>query len=402
MTAKCVSCSVEADGKPLRDGSPALPRSWKRWPDGVRCAKCTSRSWTSTVSLFGFGLDKQGWNDIHEAWREARVIRNRCVEELRSRDSALYTGENLGKLAPDAAYLYPFACGLRSVLSASSVNQVSRDVVSRYKRERWQVRTGRAVFSSYRSDDAPIPVPTADWSLEHDGERFSVVFRLGQRRVAIKIKQGPMFARQLAALRDMHDGNALRQSLAVARCRKEADRRAGLVRILVTTTSLAQGTRECGGVLMVTTSPLCLLRYVFPSGVSRDIGGQDVRRFQAAYVSRMRGLKNDRKHLRASGHKDRIGRVAGAADGWCRKRDDYMRTRCQQIAADVVGVAARANCSTLDLDLRNKEFLREFPWHQLATCIKNSASRHQIEVAESVEEDAASAGVVEAPLEALA
>lgn len=248
MADPTIACSVtgrEAKTRPLTDGSPALPRGWKRLPSGEAISP---EGLAAQFDLRGVGLPVQavlpeGGEASADAWKGFRAaarlsgrqvagVFNLAVQRLLAADTepvAETNGKRKLPPAPAGSELYALARGEFPALDSQSAGSVLQKARAAYLGSRWGVRVTHKERPPFAKATTPVPIPDKDVRLSLvGGDRIPhATFRLAGRRFTVRLGTGPEWRRQLQQVRDLADGRLIGGEVKLVEKRVSGDTRNG-------------------------------------------------------------------------------------------------------------------------------------------------------------------------------
>jgi hypothetical protein len=309
---------------------------------------------------------------VKDGWAEATAAANWMMTELYGRD-VRRNGEQKMPRMP-RAYLYPEARLRFPKLASQTVVSIENRVQAAYRAARYEVVwTCAASLPVYRYP-LPLPVHNQSWEATTIADRPVVRVRLGDRRWNLRLKGGPRLKRQTEAYRQIVSGEAVRGELALYRIRAHHGKLTGRpngdqqVKYTVICKMVAwlprarsSGAHQPGGSLRVSTAGNALL-------VALDARDEHIWRYHGDHLRR-----------RIAEHRNRLARLADDqnTERWPTtsfadrrtaatvKYRNRMSSAIREIAAQLVGYAARRGCYALEYDDSITAFAPEFPYAAL-------------------------------------
>ena len=136
---------------------------------------------------------------LHQMWAATTQASNWMLTELFTRDVRRTTEEKMPRMG--FAYLYPEARVRFPILPSRSIAALEQAVKAKYRTRRYDV--------IWRCAASPFPVPNQAWSLAFVNEQPVVSLRVADLHGQMRLKGGPRYQRQLSALRDLDEGQAV-------------------------------------------------------------------------------------------------------------------------------------------------------------------------------------------------
>jgi hypothetical protein len=318
----------------------------------------------------------ENWAVFREAlkngWTEATAAANWMMTELYARDVRRNGDERMPRMA--RVYLYPEARLRFPRLASQTVVSIENHVQAAYRSVRYELLwTCIASLPTHRYP-LPLPVHNQSWEASMVEERPVVRVRIGDRWWSLRLKGGPRFKLQTQAYQQIVSGEAVRGELALYRKRahngKLVARPNGYQKVKYTVickmvawfprsqSSRANPTADC---LKVSTAGNMLLVALN----ARDervwrYHGDHLRRWVAEHRNRLGRFADDQKaeHWPAPSFADR--RTTATV-----KYRNRMSSAIREIAAQLVGYAARRGFFVLEYDDSITGFSPEFPYAAL-------------------------------------
>jgi len=187
-----------------------LPKGWKRQDDTVWCARCWSEQYVLRAVTVPVVVNLT-WTELntalHQMWAATTQASNWMLTELFTRDVRRTIEEKMPPMGP--VYLYPEARVRFPILPSRSIAALEQAVKAKYRARRYDVIWRCAASLSTYRYPTPFPVPNQAWSLAFVNEQPVVSLRVADLRVQMRLKGGPRYHRQLSALRDLDEGQAV-------------------------------------------------------------------------------------------------------------------------------------------------------------------------------------------------
>lgn len=382
----CDACSRQAKGT-------RPPPGWHR-TTAVLCPDCWGSRYVLRAITVPIAepLDGLTWDDfgadIREAWRETTRLSNWALRELAKADDP-------AEKKPPRIYLYPMAREKYPELPSKSVNSVLHAVERKYRDRRWDINRSAESLPTFRYP-TPFPIHNQGWKLEEDdGGRMILRFRLGDRRVAVRLRMGPEFKRQRAHLRSYLGGEAHKGELAIlGRWVQESSHRSGITvrrpgggntRRFRTMAKLClwvpvSDRKPLDGVLRVRTDPESFLVAVDQSDNVDPwvINADHVRRWVVAHRRRLDRFSDDQKHETRPAKRRR--KMNDAREVFVKKHRDRLDSFCHQASMWLAKYAARRRVSLVEMDTTDRSWVVEFPWFEFLEQVRWKLSERGIEL----------------------
>jgi hypothetical protein len=288
-------------------------------------------------------------------WAATTQASNWMMTELYARD-VRRQGEKMPPMA--RVYLYPEARERFPELPSAACAAIEQAAQRKYRALRYKlIWTCQVSLPTYRYP-VPYPIPANSWSIDIENTAPIVNVRLGDGRMRLRLKGGPHFRRQRAAIDQMIDGSATRGQMAlyekgkVLMCKmvswlpREKD-------------TIAADART--GTLMIRTANDSL---IVAANAKNDqlwtYHGDHIRRWSAEHRVQLQRWSDDHKaeHRPVPPFAER--RQAAAV-----KYRNRMNSACHEVAALVAGYAQRRRFAAVSYTDAVRDFCPTFPWYQL-------------------------------------
>jgi hypothetical protein len=391
-------CTCQRLGKTER-----LPHGWKRLGECVYCDRCWRERYTiRSVAMPVAEPIGVEWADFRDAlkqgWAQATTAANWMMTELYARDIRR-NGED--KMPPmGRVYLYPEARLRFPCLAPQTVVSIENAVQAAYRAARYEVVwTGARSLPTYRYP-LPLPVHNQSWEATIAEERPVVRVRLGDRWWELRLKGGPRFRWQTEAYRQIVSGQATRGELALYRVRAHDGKLDGRpngdqrVRYMVVCKMVAWLPRAAHrddhtptGVLRVqTANDMLLVALNLKDERAWRYHGDHLRRWSAEHRRALQNFADDQKAEQRP-----VPSFADRRSAAALKYRNRTRSAIREIAAQLVGYAARRGFAAIAYDDSVTGFCPEFPYSALRDQIRTKCDEqglefeHSNEIAESEE-----------------
>ena len=357
------SCSQCDQKRQIKAGSrDRLPGGWKRHNDQVWCESCWRKAFIlrSVVvpivePLTGSWSDLEA--DLREMWAATTNAANWMLTEMFARD--VRRGEEEDKMPPmPKVYLYPDARKRFPSLPPKSVSALEQNVGKRYRAKRFDVAWRSASSLPTFRYPTPFSIPNQAWSVELKTEgRFVCSARIGEKRWEWRLKGGPRYRRQLAAVGKIASGEAVQGEMAIYRNGSGPEILCKMVAWLPRCEQ-----KERSGILFVRTAPEALL-VTFDDQGNRLWGlhFDHLRRWQAEHATQLKRWSYDQKmeqrRPEASFQKRREDSAV--------KYRNRMSSAVKEAAAQMAGYVDRLRFSEVRFNGSDKSFCESFPWFSL-------------------------------------
>ena len=366
-----------------------IPARWKMLGGQFYCPKCKHAAWVlRAVTLPVVGPVGATWPELREAltnaWAETTQCANWMATELYVRDVRREADDERLRPMP-RTYLYPEARVLFSTLPAMTLSALENQVTRTYRAQRYELIWTRARSLATHRYPVPLPVASKGWSLHEEQGRWHVACRIGNRRWMLRLRGGPHMRYQRPILADIAAGRAEPGAMALLQVtahegdhRTEvAMRRRLMCKLVAWLPKKAPSTQQASS-LRVHTDATRLIVVEREGAEPWVLYGDQIRRgLLAADTQRQRlvtDLKAERRRPKREreGMIDRLGRIA-------EHQRHCLTTWTHQVAAQVVGYAARQHVATVIYDDHERGYLPHFPWHRLADCLREKCEARSIE-----------------------
>lgn len=395
----CAHCHVN------RGREDRLPMGWTRDGTAILCPACWSdRYMMRSITIPVAAPTSCDWRELRPildgAWAEARRLGNWALRQLALADEALRApGEKSPGKMP-RVYLYGLA-GERYDRwdqwrgSKGAALCILRQAESRYRTSRYDVWRGIASLPSYR-DDLPYPLDADQWATTiDDGGALLCTLALPGGRVTLRLKGGPGFRRQRAAVEQAIDGTAHKGEAAIYQRRRASGPSYLAVKLCLWLPRKIAATN--GERTLAVRSDAESMWIAQPSWRDEPwrLHGDDIRarivghsRWRQRRADDLKHEKRWPEHVRAQMVADgesRLKRHAQRVDSWL-----------HESTAALGGFAARNRVSCVVYDDTNHDWCETVPWSLLRERLKYKL--HEL----GIEMELARVGVTEKTPELLA
>jgi hypothetical protein len=393
MTARCLGCAAEHQGRATKSGAMRLPHGWKTIAEGALCAGCLrSRYLRRAATIPIAGPDEGTWAELTAALRaqfvETTRAANWIVRELYVRDVRRTPADV--KLGPmPRVYLYPEARVLFPSIAPINLTALITAIERTYRRQRYElIWTGARQLATYRYP-TPIPVNEQAWSIDRsEAGLWRVRVRLGDRWWTLRLRGGRDFAIHLQRLEQLRTGAALRGALSLRQVDAQTgDHRSGPTarrRLLLTVAGWfprAQGTSSSPITMHVITegSSLLVARLAGRGEVLR-LHADDLRQRIAGYEVQRQRVMETLSVARRWVPEERQALLASSRQRSERHRR-AMRTQLQQLAAAIASCARAHGAGVVSYDDSEDSFQRPFPWQSMRLAIAQACETRGVSFA---------------------
>lgn len=362
----CAGCGAGREVKPTRAGHPRTPTGWKQRAGETYCSIC----WRERYILRAITIPVASpisceWAELRESlaimWRDTTALSNWALTELWARDVRRTPGA--AKMPPMAAqYLYPAARQQFPSIPSQSVASILQAVDRKYRARRYDTNWTCAATLPTMRYPQPFPAHNQSWSLSFVDDRPVFSARIGEQRIEMRLKGGPRYHRQTAALKQIAAGIAVQGEAAFLRAH-DGEIRIKLVAWLPRKNEKANGDRT----LFVRTAADSLIVAVDAEDNRIWIENADqLRRWIAEYERVMQRLREDRKAEQRP-----VPSFTHRQDALGEKQSNRMTSAIQEIGAHVAGFARRRKFVLVRYDDSEHGFAGDgFPYFALRERIK--------------------------------
>ena len=356
----CANCAT-LSSKPIK----RLPQGWKRRDDNkLFCGTCWSKQYLLRAVVLPIVSPLNCTWDEMRASIKANVGRNLQGSQLD--DDRVFVidvrrnGEE--KMPPmPSVYLYPTAREKFPTLPAASIATLEQAVLRKYKARRYEVVwTNSASLPTFRYP-TPFAAPNQAWSVSITEECPIVTVRIGDKRISARLKGGPRFRRQLASVKLIESGAAVKGQLEIYQQGTD------IMCKLVAWLPREERTRpEKTRTLVVKTGTDSLL-LAFDEKYQHiwTYNGDHLKRWTMEHSTQLQRWSQDQKPEERPVPSFAARRTI-ASDRYHRR----MSTACQEISSMLVNYARRRRFSGIRYDDTEKGFLIQFPWFRFAESIE--------------------------------
>jgi hypothetical protein len=426
-TLTCAATGKTISAQPKSDGSPKLPKGWKRIagqiysPEGRKRLYCPRSIRVPVASVvaeydppdWSMERCRQGWQAFRQAVksasREAAQIANAMLFELARLDSLPLVDGEKGKTLPKWPMstkdiwkrLYHVGREQFPAFDSQSLSAIRQRAWARYndrERGRFQVRVlGTVSLPSFR-DGIPVPLAAKDVKLWFgDSKKPFLRFRLQSQRFTVRLRGGWKFARQVAALQKAAAQSELLGEVSLclrmvgnshhnggrARAQPGANRKK--TEIIAAVSILLprdQSVRE-DKTLIVKTSKDRLWQVLLEGREQLwDLNEDQAKRWVTAHRARLFRVSQDRKFERCRPRKERAG-LNGLTNDLSKKYEDRLADWAHKAARMLVNFARRQRCCRIEYDDRETDFCPGLPWFKLRSMCEQKSQECGIEFVHS-------------------
>jgi hypothetical protein len=272
-------------------------------------------------------------------------------------------------------YLYPEARARFPGLPSQTVASLEQSVQSKYRAARYPVVWTAAASLPTHRYPTPFPVPNQGWSATIEADQAIVSLRIADARYRLRLKRGPQFRRQMAAFRQIVEGDAVAGELAIY------DRDGVMVK-MAAWLPRAEDKGPRAGVLTVRTGKDNLLVAVNAKDEALwRYNGDHLRRWAAEHRKQLQRWSEDQKYEQRP-----VAAFAQRRETAARKFRDRMNSATHEIAAQLAGYASRRHFAQVRYDDSDHSYLGDgFPWYRLRSLIAEKLDARGIVLEASVQ-----------------
>lgn len=383
LQISCSGCGASRDAKATSKGNSRLPRGWKRHDERTFCGKCWGDKFILRAVTFPIvGPVGRDWPELRkalaEAWGQSTRLANWFATELYAAD--VRREPEVKKLpAMPQTYLYPKARERFPDFPSSLLVTVEHAVSGKYRSKRYELLwTGETSLSNFRYP-FPYPIRSADWKAKFVDERPVVRCSIAREMFDLRLRGGSEFRRQLAAFRQIVDGQAVQGELSIYRMRAaESDGRNGvaanepgrvtyriMAKLVAWLPRKERAAKEGERFFSLRTDADSLLYGILQDRETPWILNADrVRDWSQQHRRWLQRMADDSK-AETRKPKRRRRRKLAEYDHRAEKYRNRMKSFIQETAAAVAGFCLRNKVTRVKYDDANKDYVDGFPWHEL-------------------------------------
>ena len=358
----CIRCGATRE----KPAPPRLPRGWKRMGSYAYCPDCWRLRYVLRAVTIPVGSPVGcDWSELRSAlremWAATTQASNWMLTELYTRD---VRRNGQPKMPPmPRIYLYPETRARFPQLPSQTCAALEQTVQFKYRAVRYKlIWTSEVSLPTYRYP-TPFPVPAQGWSVQLESERIIVSARIGDQRLALRLREDLKFARQRKAVEKIISGAAVPGELALYQQGKAI--MCKMVAWLPRDENAQRQKYQRTGVLRVRTDPEAMLVALNEKDDRLWIyNGDHIVRWSGRHRTQLQRWAEDSKaeHRPVPPFAERR---AASAQNYHRR----MSSAAHEIAAMVAGYADRRRFAAVRLDDADHSFCEQFPWFRLRQLI---------------------------------
>jgi hypothetical protein len=362
---QCSDCRKERAVKLTPKQEPRTPTGWKKQSQDYYCDTCWGKRYVLRAIAIPVAspLDCSR-EELRQAlklmWTQTTACANRIMTECYARDVRRTGMESKKMPSMQRVYLYPELRAEFPALPSQTVASLEHAVVAKYRAIRYPIIwTGSAALPTYRYP-TPFPIAAQAWHARIEQDKPIVSLRIGERRLQLRLKNGPQFRRQYAVFGLIALGEAVSGEAAVYQ------RGFGSALIVKLVAWLPrQAAQEANGVLNVHTAADSLLVAVNAEDkILWRYHGDHLRRWAAERRRVLQRWSDDSKYENRPMPAFEERRAVAA-----RKFRDRMDSATHEIAAQLAGYAQRRRFARVEYDDHERGFCTDFPYFRLSSLI---------------------------------
>jgi hypothetical protein len=352
--------------------------------DRAYCRTCKRQAYVlRTITVPIASPVESSWAELRTALREAWTASTACANwmttELYLRDVRREASMPALPAMP-RVYLYPEARRRFPALTAAAVVALERELQAKYRAFRYELLwLGSRSLATHRYP-YPLPISAVAWSLARTNEAWHVAFRLGDRRLTVRLRGGPAMRYQAAGFRQILDGTAIPGALAIyQRPAHRGDHRpegAGpqtriMLRIPVW---LPREVRlNTSGLLHVRTAPDHFLIAGEPGAATWTVNADHVRRWVVAYDRQRQRLEQD---VAADRHGRQLARgIRERLEQLSIRHRSRLATWAHTVSRQLIEHVILARFDGIVYDDTERRYVQSFPWDALRQRIQEKAEQ---------------------------
>jgi hypothetical protein len=378
VNVTCSDCATSRAVKPTPKGESRTPTGWKRLADATYCPLCWRKKYIlRAITVPVASPFECSWDDLRKAlrtmWAQTTAASNWMMTELYARDVRRGNEEKMPPMP--RVYLYPEARARFPGLPSQTVASLENSIQRKYRAVRYSVVWTAAASLPTHRYPTPFPVPNQGWAATIEADQAIVSLRIEDARYRLRLKRGPQFRRQMAAFRQIVEGDAVGGELAIydhdgvkvkmaAWLRREEDKGARADVLTV------QTCKDCLLTAVNTTNEM-LWRY----------NGDHLRRWASEHRKQLQRWSEDQKYEQRP-----VPSFAHRREAAVRKFRDRMNSATHEIAAQLAGYASRRHFAQVRYDDTEHSYIGDgFPWYRLRSLIAEKLDARGIALDVSVD-----------------
>lgn len=379
-----ITCSITgrtAEAQPAKDGTPKLPRGWKRKGDQTFSPQAFRAQWVprsmrlpiASVALESAPEDREGgwtsfWADLRAAWNEATRYANLCLAQFAAKDFALplapetvaekkdgkETGRTIERMALPKIEREAQNAWRREVyglhhdfpaLDSTSASAISLECWNTWKKWRFDVRiTGKKSLPTFRN---PFPLPltaqSVKWTVDPGNGWTTMRIRLGGHAYLCRLSADHKYSRAARTVREAVAGEMTGEVSLILR--KDHPWAA----VSVNVAKRARGVLDPARTLAVKMGGGDLFRAVVADQERVwTLHADDFLPRVARWDERRQRLADDRKFERRRGKRRK--RYQAMVETRGRRHHDWLTVQMHRRSRELVEFARRNRCGRIEID----------------------------------------------------
>jgi len=216
----CVVCGRQREMPLARSGRPRTPRRWKVLGGQAYCPLHVAHHYVLRFVVIPIAGPASGtWadfrNTLRELWAETTRCANWMITTLYASDVRRQPDDKKLQAMP-RTYLYPEARRLFPTLPSNCIVALAHRIDGLYRAQRYELLWTRQRTLATLRYPVPYPVAAKTWCLERSKEgAWYVSLPVAGGRQKLRLRGGQQYARQVAALEQLANGNAIGGGLSV-------------------------------------------------------------------------------------------------------------------------------------------------------------------------------------------
>lgn len=397
-TIRC-ECGAEREAKPTAEGTPALPRGWKRAQGRVWCQKCWGAGWVMravTVPVAEpINCTREELNEtLRRCWVNSTRLANWAVDDLYLADVRRKPDDGPKMPKMPKRYQYPGARAECPDMDPQSVTSLLRDVEGKYRAKRYNVVWTRSESLPNHRYPYPYPVHNQSWHAYRTADNdCAVSVRLGGQRLELRLAATRRRQRQRTAVDRLIDGELIAGTLTIYRQRAGGDHAAaptdrgngGRAKVRYRTmVKMAlwmpkRDPRPAEGTLSVWSGPEGLLHYRIGDAPVRHVYAEQLPRLVAQRARRQERLRHDSKAEKRRPRKEMSG-IRDQQESVAVKIGRAINAALHEASASIANYAERQRCAVVAYDDHDQTFVPSLPWYRLREMLSQKLDERRIEM----------------------